>query len=85
MMRKCGGYVVPSTTGEEVRTFVPYPLPLAMDGEANDLLQKANQNLARHSLAGDMVPSLDRFIYAFVRKEAVLSSQIASGSSATIM
>lgn len=38
----------------------------------------------RLELAGEMVPSLDWFIYAFVRKEAVLSSQI-EGTQATLM
>lgn len=38
----------------------------------------------RLELAGAMVPSLDWFIYAFVRKEAVLSSQI-EGTQATLM
>src|SRR5690606_9829273 len=35
-------------------------------------------------LAGEMVPSLDWFIYAFVRKEAVVSSQI-EGTQATLV
>ena len=44
----------------------------------------AEQALARLNLAGEMVPSLDWFIYAFVRKEAVLSSQI-EGTQATLV
>lgn len=44
----------------------------------------AEQALVRLELAGEMVPSLDWFIYAFVRKEAVLSSQI-EGTQATLM
>ncbi len=89
-MKRIGGvYVAASTTGEEVRAFVPHPLPpenppIDLDGEANSLLLKANQNLARLNLAGDMVPSLDWFVYAFVRKEAVLSSQI-EGTQATLV
>ena len=34
--------------------------------------------------AGEMVPSLDWLIYAFVRKEAVISSQI-EGTQATLI
>ena len=52
---------------------------------------EANQYLSRDPIsvvvelevAGEMVPSLDWFIYAFVRKEAVLSSQI-EGTQATL-
>jgi Fic family protein len=89
MNRTSGQYVVSSATGEEVRAFVPYPLPprdppLNLDAGVTELLQKANQGLAQLSLAGDMVPSLDWFIYAFVRKEAVLSSQI-EGTQATLV
>ena len=40
--------------------------------------------LMRLELAGEMVPSLDWFIYTFVRKEAVLSSQI-EGTQATLV
>ena len=35
-------------------------------------------------LAGDLVPSVEWFVYAFVRKEAVLSAQI-EGTQATLM
>jgi Fic family protein len=44
----------------------------------------AEQALARLEVAGEMVPSLDWFIFAFVRKEAVLSSQI-EGTQATLV
>ncbi|MBW2262588.1 MAG: Fic family protein [Deltaproteobacteria bacterium] len=89
MKRKSGKYVVSSSTGEEVRAFVPHRLPpgapvLDLDDDAQRLLREANENLARLNLAGDMVPSLDWFIYAFVRKEAVLSSQI-EGTQATLV
>jgi Fic family protein len=47
-------------------------------------LRAAEQALVRLELAGEMVPSLDWFIYAFVRKEAVLSSQI-EGTQATLV
>ncbi len=40
--------------------------------------------MARLEVAGEMVPSLDWFIYAFVRKEAVVSSQI-EGTQATLV
>jgi len=57
---------------------------LKLDGELAALLLRAQQALARLEVAGEMVPSLDWFIYAFVRKEAVVSSQI-EGTQATLI
>src|SRR5437867_3997470 len=75
--------------GEQVAAFVPYPLPpreppLEMDPERATHLARAEQALARLEVASEMVPSLDWFIYAFVRKEAVVSSQI-EGTQATLI
>jgi Fic family protein len=75
--------------GEEVSAFVPAPLPpgdppLALAGPLGERLRAAEQALVRLELAGEMVPSLDWFLYAFVRKEAVLSSQI-EGTQATLV
>lgn len=84
------GRTVGSTVGSErVATFVPNPLPpreppLEMDAKRGALLVRAEQALARLEVAGEMVPSLDWFIYAFVRKEAVVSSQI-EGTQATLI
>jgi len=44
---------------------------LSLDAGTGDLLRSAEQKLSRLDLAGEMVPSIDRFFYAFVRKEAV--------------
>ena len=49
-----------------------------------DRLRAAEKALVRLELAGEMVPSLDWFIDAFVRKEAVVSSQI-EGTQATLV
>jgi len=75
--------------GEEVAAFVPHALPpadppLVVDAVLAGRLGAAEQALVRLELAGEMVPSLDWFIYAFVRKEAVLSSQI-EGTQATLV
>lgn len=88
-MRNTGRYEETSVAGERVRAFVPYPLPptnppLCLEGALQGRLQHAQKAIARLELSGDMVPSLDWFIYAFVRKEAVLSSQI-EGTQATLM
>jgi len=88
-MRATGRSLKKSVAGEEVAAFVPYPLPprdppLKVDGERAALLNRAERALARLEVAGEMVPSLDWFIYAFVRKEAVVSSQI-EGTQATLI
>jgi Fic family protein len=74
---------------EEVACFIPTPLPpgpppISIRGALARRLASAEQALKRLDLAGEMVPSLDWFIYAFVRKEAVLSSQI-EGTQATLV
>ena len=75
--------------GEEVAAFIPFALPparppLAITRALEGRLRSAEQALVRLELAGEMVPSLDWFIYAFVRKEAVVSSQI-EGTQATLV
>jgi len=87
--RETGRYESTSAGGEQVRAFVPHALPPAgppilVEGELAERVRAAEQALVRLELAGEMVPSLDWFIYAFVRKEAVLSSQI-EGTQATLM
>jgi Fic family protein len=72
-----------------VAAFVPYPLPptdpaLELGDQLSRRLELAEQAIARLELAGEMVPSLDWFRYGFVRKEAVLSSQI-EGTQATLL
>ncbi len=87
--RETGRYENTSAGGEQVRAFVPHALPPAappvvIDAVLAERVRAAEQALVRLELAGEMVPSLDWFIYAFVRKEAVLSSQI-EGTQATLM
>lgn len=87
--RETGRYESTSAGGEQVRAFVPHALPpagppIVIEGELAERVRAAEQALVRLELAGEMVPSLDWFIYAFVRKEAVLSSQI-EGTQATLM
>ena len=89
MVRIVGAYEQNSTAGETVNAFVPAPLPpsnppLIMDAELSSLLQRAAAAVARLNLAGTMVPSLDWLLYSFVRKEAVVSSQI-EGTQATLV
>lgn len=88
MNRKTGTYRVTNVGGEEVRSFIPHPLPpaeppLLLDESLQSLLASANAAVAQLSVAGKMVPSAEWFLYGFVRKEAVISSQI-EGTQATL-
>ena len=88
MPRNTGSYETTTTAGERVAAFVPAPLPpgdppVALEGPLQDLLREAEHGLAQLDLAGAMIPSVDWFLYAFVRKEAVVSSQI-EGTQATL-
>ena len=87
--RTTGRYERTTIGGEQATAFVPYALPptdppIALDAALTERLRAAEQALVRLELVGEMVPSLHWFIYAFVRKEAVLSSQI-EGTQATLI
>lgn len=88
-MRTTGTYSRSIVADEEVAAFIPNPLPpkkpeLTIDEEMLGLLQRAEHALSRLALAAEMIPSLEWFIYAFVRKEAVVSSQI-EGTQTTLV
>ena len=75
--RVSGRYERTSVAGEDVAAFVPRTLPPVdppglIEGALSERLRAAEQALVRLELAGEMVPSLDWFIYVFVRKEAVV-------------
>jgi Fic family protein len=77
-----------TTHGEAVRAFVPHPLPpagppLAMEGDLSERHAAAAGSIGRLRIAGAMIPDPGWFLYGFVRKEAVLSSQI-EGTQATL-
>lgn len=75
-----------TTVGEETYyTFHPKPLPpdppLQIDEELQVLLDAANQALGRLDGVTLLLPNADQFLYSYVRKEAVLSSQIEGTQS----
>jgi Fic family protein len=88
MTRSTGTYETSTVAGEEVRAYIPGPLPptdppLDLAKVAVDLAA-AEEALRRLEVAGAMVPSVNWFVYAFVRKEAVLTSQI-EGTQSTLI
>ncbi len=82
-----GTYEVTTTTGEAVRAFVPQPLPpdppLRADGQVRDSLDAALVALGRLDGVSSLLPDVHLFLYTYVRKEAVLSSQI-EGTQSTL-
>lgn len=88
MIRETGTYRTTSTHGETVRAFLPHPLPpagppLLIEGPLAEGHAAAVAAIGRLGVAGAMVPEPGWFLYGFVRKEAVLSSQI-EGTQATL-
>lgn len=81
-----GRYESISIAGETVRAFVPDALPpkLFLSDDLRNLDLRAAAALSRLQLAGEMVPSVEWFLYGFVRKEAVITSQI-EGTQATLL
>lgn len=77
------GHYVRQLTG--YRAFIPAPLPpdppLEMNGTMQRLLSKADRALGRLDGSVQTLPDSDLFVYMYVRKEAVLSSQIEGTQS----
>jgi Fic family protein len=82
--KRLGSYVAKTFDTEVVRSFVPPPLPpdppLRLDG-LQHLLEQANQAIGRLDGLASVLPDVSLFIYTYVRKEAVLSSQIEGTQS----
>ncbi len=89
MARVTGTYRTTAVGGEKVDAFIPNPLPpndppLLVTGDLARLHAEAFAAIEKLAVAGTMVPSANWFLYGFVRKEAVISSQI-EGTQATLM
>lgn len=81
-----GKYVTVSTVGNEVvKAFVPKPLPpeppLVIDKSLREALDQALIALGRLDGVTAQLPDTHLFLYMYVRKEAVLSSQIEGTQS----
>ncbi len=80
-----GYYETTATAGEAVRAFVPAPLPpdppLDLGGARQRLLERAVLACGRLDGVTALLPDPDLFRYAYVRREAVLSSQIEGTQS----
>ena len=81
---RSGRYILQSTG---YKAFIPSSLPpdppLKMDGPMQQLLSDANIALGRLDTMGYLLPNVDHIIAMYVRKEALLSSQI-EGTQASL-
>ena len=82
--RRLGHWETISTVGEPVRAFIPPPLPptppLRMD-RLYRAFEAASQALGRMDGVSSVLPDPSLFLYTYVRKEALLSSQIEGTQS----
>ena len=82
-----GRYVDAFAKGKRLRAFVPDALPpaaaVAMDGAMLDLFAEASLALGGLRQVSTQLPDIGIFLYSYVRKEALLSSQI-EGTNSTL-
>ena len=86
IQRETGEYRVSAISGEQVRTFIPKPLPPEPPvdlAQLYPLMDRANQALGRLDGSIAILPDTSFFLYFCVRKEAVVSSQI-EGTQSTL-
>jgi Fic family protein len=80
-----GHYATITTVGEEARAFIPAPLPpkppIEWTSELRGKFDQALLALGRLDSISTFLPDISRFLYMYVRKEAVLSSMIEGTQS----
>jgi Fic family protein len=82
-----GTHETTSVAGEKLRAFIPSALPprppLRLEGGVRESLDRALLALGRLDGVSGLLPDAHLFLYTYVRKEAVLSSQI-EGTQSTL-
>ncbi len=81
---RLGRYETTAVGGEAVRAYVPLPLPPDPPADLSDLqvaLEQANQAVGRLDGIASVLPDPSLFLYMYIRKEALLSSQIEGTQS----
>jgi Fic family protein len=81
---RVGSYVTTSVAGEAVRAYIPAPLPPhpPVDlGRLHGRIDRADRAIGRLDGLSSLVPDTNLLLYSYVRKEAVLSSQIEGTQS----
>lgn len=87
-MTNRAGYLKNNLSGElSYKSFVPSALPpnptIALDDNIINVLLKANKEITRLESIAKRIPNVELFISMYVRKEALMSSQI-EGTQATL-
>jgi hypothetical protein len=81
---RVGTYISNTVPGETVRAFIPPPLPpvpeLDLTG-LHQLIEQASQGLGRLNGMTRLLPDIQFLLYLYVRKEALVSSQIEGTQS----
>jgi Fic family protein len=81
---RLGSYVTTSVTGETVKAYLPVPLPPNPPvnlGRLHGRIERADRAVGRLDGLSSLVPDTNLLLYSYVRKEAVLSSQIEGTQS----
>ena len=81
---RLGTYIATNVVGEPVQAFIPPTLPPDPPLELGALYQhldRANQALGRLDGLTTLLPDTKFFLYLYIRKEALLSSQIEGTQS----
>lgn len=81
---RLGTYVTRSVTGESYKAYVPAPLPPMPSLNMAKLykpLDKAMKALGEIDALAKLLPDISLFLYMYVRKEALVSSQIEGTQS----
>lgn len=84
LSQRIGTYIATATMGETVRAYLPLPLPPVPPLDLPRLIgpmERANQALGRLDGMTAILPSASLFVFMYVRKEALLSSQIEGTQS----
>lgn len=80
-----GEYAITTVGGEQIRAFIPHPLPprpaLTISSASQRLLEQATLAVGRLDSISLLLSDPNIFLYAYVRREAVLSSQIEGTQS----
>jgi len=84
MNNRIGRYITQTSPGETYKAYIPAslpPVPSINLEELYPLLEKATRAIGELNSLAKILPNADLFIYMYVRKESLLSSQIEGTQS----